>query len=249
MNIGLFYGSSTCYTEMAAEKIRDIIGPELVTLHNLKDDAVALMEQYDVLILGIPTWDFGEIQEDWEAIWDQLDTVNLDGKIIAMYGMGDQLGYGEWFLDALGMLHDKLAPKGVTFIGYWPTEGYEFTSKNRLLPTASCLSGSRWMKPTSTISAMSACKTGASRFWAKWQKSLANAHYSCVVCCNSIRRRSRHSAASILSAASHRCWQRPPSTLRNRNIMPELSIQGIPRISHSLPCQRRRESISNLISP
>ena len=55
MNIGLFYGSSTCYTEMAAEKIRDIIGPELVTLHNLKDDALTLMEQYDVLILGIPT--------------------------------------------------------------------------------------------------------------------------------------------------------------------------------------------------
>lgn len=70
MNMGLFYGSSTCYTEMAAEKIRDILGPELVTLHNLKDDAPALMEQYDVLILGIPTWDFGEIQEDWEAVWE-----------------------------------------------------------------------------------------------------------------------------------------------------------------------------------
>lgn len=55
MNMGLFYGSSTCYTEMAAEKIRDIIGPELVTLHNLKDDSPKLMEQYDVLILGIPT--------------------------------------------------------------------------------------------------------------------------------------------------------------------------------------------------
>jgi flavodoxin long chain len=149
----------------------DIIGPELVTLHNLKDDAVALMEQYDVLILGIPTWDFGEIQEDWEAIWDQLDTVNLDGKIIAMYGMGDQLGYGEWFLDALGMLHDKLALKGVTFIGYWPTEGYEFTSKNRLLPTGS-LSGWRWMKPTSTTSAKS--KTGASKSWVKWPRSLAS---------------------------------------------------------------------------
>ncbi|MCP5804477.1 flavodoxin domain-containing protein, partial [Klebsiella pneumoniae] len=47
MNMGLFYGSSTCYTEMAAEKIRDIIGPELVTLHNLKDDSPKLMEQYD----------------------------------------------------------------------------------------------------------------------------------------------------------------------------------------------------------
>ncbi|EMY8998289.1 flavodoxin FldB [Salmonella enterica] len=133
MNMGLFYGSSTCYTEMAAEKIRDILGPELVTLHNLKDDAPALMEQYDVLILGIPTWDFGEIQGDWEAVWEQLDDLNLEGKIVALYGMGDQLGYGEWFLDALGMLHDKLALKCVKFVGYWPTEGYEFTSNKPVI--------------------------------------------------------------------------------------------------------------------
>lgn len=107
MKIGLFYGSSTCYTEMAAEKIREILGEELVDLHNLKDVDPVKMEEYDILILGIPTWDFGEIQEDWEAIWDKLPTLDLNGKIIAMYGMGDQLGYGEWFLDALGMLYDR----------------------------------------------------------------------------------------------------------------------------------------------
>ena len=217
MNIGLFYGSSTCYTEMAAEKIRDIIGPELVTLHNLKDDAVALMEQYDVLILGIPTWDFGEIQEDWEAIWDQLDSVNFEGKIIAMYGMGDQLGYGEWFLDALGMLHDKLAPKGATFIGYWPTEGYEFTSPKPVIADGQLFVG------------IALDETN--------QYDLSD------------ERRSRHSAGSILSAASHRCWRRLSSTRRSRSIIPVLSIHGVPIISHSFPCQRRRESISSLISP
>lgn len=132
MKIGLFYGSSTCYTEMAAEKIRDFIGAELVTLHNVKDDDPLLMEQYDLLILGIPTWDFGELQEDWEAIWPQLPTLNLRGKIVALYGMGDQLGYGEWFLDALGMLHELLQPMGVTFVGYWPLAGYEFTSPRPL---------------------------------------------------------------------------------------------------------------------
>lgn len=132
MKIGLFYGSSTCYTEMTAEKIRDFIGEELVTLHNLKDDDPALMEQYDLLILGIPTWDFGELQEDWEAIWPQLPGLNLQGKIVALYGMGDQIGYGEWFLDALGMLHDLLKPMGVQFVGYWPLEGYEFTSPKPL---------------------------------------------------------------------------------------------------------------------
>lgn len=132
MKIGLFYGSSTCYTEIVAEKIRDFIGEELVTLHNVKDDDPRLMEQYDLLIMGIPTWDFGELQEDWEAIWTQLPALNLQNKIVALYGMGDQIGYGEWFLDALGMLHDLLQPMGVRFVGYWPLEGYEFTSPKPL---------------------------------------------------------------------------------------------------------------------
>ncbi|SLM61817.1 Flavodoxin 2 [Dickeya aquatica] len=113
---------------MAAEKIRDVLGEELVELHNVKDVAPQAMESYDILILGIPTWDFGEIQEDWEAIWAGLPTLNLQGKIIALYGMGDQVGYSEWFLDALGMLHQQLVPLGVQFIGYWPTDGYTFTS-------------------------------------------------------------------------------------------------------------------------
>jgi len=36
MHIGLFYGSSTCYTEMVAEKIQSLLGAELISLHNLK---------------------------------------------------------------------------------------------------------------------------------------------------------------------------------------------------------------------
>lgn len=132
MKIGLFYGSSTCYTEMVAEKIRDILGEDLVDLHNIKDASPHLMEEYSILILGIPTWDFGELQEDWEAIWPQLTQLNLKGKIVAMYGMGDQFGYSEWFLDALGMLHDHIAPLGVKFIGFWPIDGFEFTSPKPL---------------------------------------------------------------------------------------------------------------------
>ena len=34
---------------------------------------------------------------------------------------------------SLGMLHDKLSAKGVKFIGYWPTEGYEFTSQKPII--------------------------------------------------------------------------------------------------------------------
>ncbi|NYY76254.1 hypothetical protein DMI70_20860 [Escherichia coli] len=114
---------------MAAEKIRDIIGPELVTLHNLKDDS-KLMEQYDDAHSGYPDR-FWRNPEDWEAVWDQLDDLNLEGKIVALYGLGDQLGYGEWFLDALGMLHDKLLDQSVKFVGYGQRKDMNLPARNR----------------------------------------------------------------------------------------------------------------------
>lgn len=126
MKIGLFYGSTTCYTEMVAEKIQALIGPEYVALHNLKDTPLTAMADYDILILGLSTWDFGEIQEDWEAHWPEINQVDLSGKTIALYGMGDQLGYAEWFQDALGMLHHEISKQQVKRVGFWPNQGYDF---------------------------------------------------------------------------------------------------------------------------
>lgn len=133
MQIGLFYGSSTCYTEMVAEKIQARLGRDLVTLHNLKDTPIQRMADYPVLLLGISTWDFGEIQEDWLANWDAIDSVDLTGKVVALFGLGDQQGYGEWFLDAMGLLHDKLLARGCQLVGYWPNDGYEFEASKALV--------------------------------------------------------------------------------------------------------------------
>lgn len=125
--IGLFYGSSTCYTEIAAEKIQQIIGTDRVALHNLAEGCIDEMNDYDYLILGIPTWDYGELQEDWENNWDALDDIDFHAKQVALYGLGDQVGYPEWFQDALGYLWAKVVNLGATTVGFWPTEGYQFT--------------------------------------------------------------------------------------------------------------------------
>ncbi len=132
MKIGLFYGSTTCYTEMAAEKMRAIIGEDLLDIHNVKEASLNLMSDYDLLILGISTWDFGEIQEDWKELWDQINGVQLSGKSVALYGLGDQEGYGEWYLDAMGLLHDEIKKTGASIIGYWPNEGYDFEASKAL---------------------------------------------------------------------------------------------------------------------
>ena len=133
MKIGLFYGSTTCYTEMAAEKIRGIIGEDLVDIHNVKEAPLSLMADYDLLLLGISTWDFGEIQEDWNDLWDDIATTPVKGKVVALFGLGDQEGYGEWFLDAMGLLHDELKTAGAQFVGFWPNDdSYEFEASKAL---------------------------------------------------------------------------------------------------------------------
>ena len=133
MKIGLFYGSTTCYTEMAAEKMRAILGEDLVDIFNVKQTPLTEAENFDLLILGISTWDFGEIQEDWDEIWNDISTFSLNDKTIALYGLGDQEGYGEWYLDAMGMLHDQLQKTGARIIGYWPNdESYQFDASKAL---------------------------------------------------------------------------------------------------------------------
>jgi len=132
MKIGLFYGSTTCYTEIIAEKIQAIIGADLVDIFNIKDQPLALCLDYDFIIFGISTWDYGQLQEDWESIWSDINQLDLSDKVVALYGMGDQVGYTDWFQDALGMLHEQVTAQGANMIGYWPNQGYEFAASKAL---------------------------------------------------------------------------------------------------------------------
>ena len=136
MKIGLFYGSTTCYTEMAAEKVQehlnDLLGDDTVELFNIKDVALKRAEAFDILVFGISTWDFGEIQEDWESSWEDIRELNLNDKAVALFGLGDQLGYADWFQDALGMLNQEVQAQGAYLIGQWPNLGYDFAESKAL---------------------------------------------------------------------------------------------------------------------
>lgn len=132
--IGLFYGSSTCYTEMAGEKIRARLGEAQVDFFNIAETPIVTAQFYDYLIFGIPTWDYGELQEDWEDIWEDIDEVDFTGRKVAIYGLGDQVGYPEWFLDAMGYLHSKVIARGAIPCGYWPRAGYQFEDSKALTP-------------------------------------------------------------------------------------------------------------------
>lgn len=126
--IGLFFGSDEGNSERIAYRIQKRFGKDLVDVHDIVDATQLDFLNYDKIILGIPTWDFGQIQTDWEEFWDDIAQVDFSGKTVAFFGLGDQFGYGEYFLDALGMLHDVVKKTEPRIIGHWPTEGYEYQS-------------------------------------------------------------------------------------------------------------------------
>jgi flavodoxin I len=124
--IGLFFGTDTGNTQNIAEKIIEMLGEELVEAHNLAETDTSKLLEYDLLLLGAPTWYDGELQTDWEDVVPQLEEMDFSGKKFAMFGLGDQWGYADWFVDALGIIGDVLVKQGGERCGLWPLDGYEF---------------------------------------------------------------------------------------------------------------------------
>ena len=130
--IGLFFGSDEGNTEGVSYRIQQRLGEDAVDVMDIADVTQLDFANYDKIILGIPTWDFGQIQSDWEEFWDDVSEIDFTGKTIALFGLGDQFGYGDYFLDAMGMLHDVIVEKGAAIIGLWSVEGYEFDASKAL---------------------------------------------------------------------------------------------------------------------
>ena len=131
-SIGLFFGSDEGNTDAVAHKIAERLGEDNVDIYDVADVTQEEFGQYSSIILGISTWDVGQIQSDWEEFWDDGSEIVFAGKTVAFFGLGDQFGYGDFFVDAMGMLHDVVADRGAKVIGQWPTDGYEFDASKAL---------------------------------------------------------------------------------------------------------------------
>lgn len=121
--IGIFYGSTLGNCKRIAEKIQQAFGEEIADLINVNEASVVDFEKYNKLIMGTSTWGVGEMQEDWENFARRLEQMNLPGKKVALFGIGDQKEWSDSFVNGMGMLHHRIA-KNVDIVGHTSTEGY-----------------------------------------------------------------------------------------------------------------------------
>ena len=117
------YGSSTGPCEAIAEKIGAKLGAEVMNVQDLTAYIVAANEN---LILGTSTWGAGELQDDWYDGLKVLQSADLNGKVIALFGCGDCESYGDTFVGGMGELYDGIKQSGARIVGSVSTDGYTF---------------------------------------------------------------------------------------------------------------------------
>lgn len=134
--IGIFFGTDTGTTRKIAKMMAKALGDTADKPLNINRIDADTLAGYDCLILGTPTLGEGQLPglssecqaESWEEFMPNFDELNLEGKKVALYGLGDQVNYPDEFVDALGELYDAVVETGAEVVGEWPVDGYTFNA-------------------------------------------------------------------------------------------------------------------------
>tara|TARA_B100001250_G_scaffold377602_1_gene366817 strand:+ start:436 stop:948 length:513 start_codon:yes stop_codon:yes gene_type:complete len=126
--IGLFWGSTSGNTEIAIEFMEEYLQDEGfdVESFNIADTDVDKISEFDNVIISCPTWNIGELQDDWDSMFLDYEKLDFSGKTGAFFGCGDQVGYPDNFIDAVGMLAKPFMKNGGKLIGRCTTDDYDF---------------------------------------------------------------------------------------------------------------------------
>lgn len=122
--IGLFYGTTGGRTTGIVDEfdfnLRDEV--EIFDVAN----GVEKIKEFENLILVTPSYGFGELEAHWEAAIEDFKQIDLNGKTLALVGLGSQTTFGESFVGALEVLYKIIVKNGGKIIGLTSTEGYSF---------------------------------------------------------------------------------------------------------------------------
>ena len=122
--IGLFYATKADKTTWVAEKIQKEFGKDRIEVVPIEQAWQNDFAAYDCFIVGASTWFDGELPTYWDELLPELRTLDLKGKKVAIFGLGDQIRYPENFADGIGLLAEVFEGDGATLVGFTSSEGY-----------------------------------------------------------------------------------------------------------------------------
>ena len=131
----VFYGPSGGSVNKVAAMVAEALATKSVDLVAVDHATSQEILACDYLILGVSTigranWDSSHTDSGWDAFLARLNGVNLKGKHVAIFGLGDQMTYPYNFVDAIGWLHDRFQEMGATLDGYCSDNGYRYSESS-----------------------------------------------------------------------------------------------------------------------
>jgi len=89
--VGLFYGTDTGNTERVADMIKDKVGADICEVHDIASASADDFAKYDKIILGQPTWYYGELQSSWDDFWEDFKTIDFADKTVVCVLTGSNI--------------------------------------------------------------------------------------------------------------------------------------------------------------
>jgi len=121
----LIYGTDTGNTETLSEPIVEGLkaGGVEVTVKDVEDASVNELANYDLIVLGCPSYggeedaeDIDNLLEGFHDFYNEIENISLSGKKSAVFGPGDSEEYPDTFCKAVDMLEERLKKCGAEVI-------------------------------------------------------------------------------------------------------------------------------------
>lgn len=126
----VIYGSTTGSCEDYANRIASKLGADVF---NVTDVDGGKVEAYDNLLLGTSTWGEGDVQDDWYDGVKVLESANLKGKTVAIFGCGDAMGYPDSFCGGMAEIYRALKDSGANILGMVNAGDYNYGSSQAVI--------------------------------------------------------------------------------------------------------------------
>mgnify|MGYP004470635125 FL=1 len=119
--VHVIYGSTTGTTEAIAERVASDFGTVALNVNAVGPEAL----EAELLILGTSTWGFGDLQDDWVTTGlGLIEGANLQGRRVALFGLGDSQGFADTFCDGMAALAEAVTARGATLVGTLPLDAF-----------------------------------------------------------------------------------------------------------------------------
>ncbi|MGL5355449.1 MAG: flavodoxin [Cetobacterium sp.] len=123
--IGIFYGTTSGITAGIVDEIEFYLRGEDYEVFDVAN-GIGNMHELENLILVSPTYGVGELQKDWENVYDEFKKIDFTGKTVGIVGVGNQFAFGESYVGAMRKLYDAVKNNGAKVVGFTSIDGYKY---------------------------------------------------------------------------------------------------------------------------